>query len=112
MEVDASGEPVRIIGTIATKSGSNLYLTIDSKIQIVAQDALKNYRGAAVVIDPNNAIKYKRKGRCYMKPVGPLMWEHRLIEKMLASMMAHVDKIEKSKKGHYRNASRADQSRC
>jgi hemerythrin-like domain-containing protein len=33
-----------------------------------------------------------------MKPVGPLMWEHRLIEKMLLSMMKHVDKIEKSKK--------------
>jgi hemerythrin-like domain-containing protein len=33
-----------------------------------------------------------------MKPIGPLMWEHRLIEKMLASMMRHVDQIEKSKK--------------
>jgi hemerythrin-like domain-containing protein len=33
-----------------------------------------------------------------MKPIGPLMWEHRLIEKMLVSMMKHVDKIEKSKK--------------
>jgi hemerythrin-like domain-containing protein len=33
-----------------------------------------------------------------MQPVGPLMWEHRLIEKMLASMLALVDKIEKSKK--------------
>jgi hemerythrin-like domain-containing protein len=33
-----------------------------------------------------------------MKPIGPLMWEHRLIEKMLASMMKHVDKIEKSGK--------------
>jgi hemerythrin-like domain-containing protein len=33
-----------------------------------------------------------------MKPIGPLMWEHRLIEKMLTAMMKHVDKIEKSKK--------------
>ena len=33
-----------------------------------------------------------------MQPIGPLMWEHRLIEKMLASMMKHVDKIEKNKK--------------
>ena len=33
-----------------------------------------------------------------MKPVGPLMREHRLIEKMLVSMMTHVDKIEKSNK--------------
>lgn len=33
-----------------------------------------------------------------MKPIGPLMWEHRLIEKMLASLMRHIDQIEKSKK--------------
>jgi hemerythrin-like domain-containing protein len=33
-----------------------------------------------------------------MKPIGPLMWEHRLIEKMLASMMRHIDQVEKSKK--------------
>jgi hemerythrin-like domain-containing protein len=33
-----------------------------------------------------------------MKPIGPLMWEHRLIEKMLVSMLRHVDQIEKSKK--------------
>ncbi|KQC08561.1 MAG: hypothetical protein APR62_04545 [Smithella sp. SDB] len=32
-----------------------------------------------------------------MKPIGPLMWEHRLIEKMLSSMMRHIDNIEKSK---------------
>jgi hemerythrin-like domain-containing protein len=33
-----------------------------------------------------------------MKPIGPLMWEHRLIEKMLVSLTKHIDKIEKSKK--------------
>jgi hemerythrin-like domain-containing protein len=33
-----------------------------------------------------------------MKPIGPLMWEHRLIEKMLASFLRHIDNIEKSKK--------------
>jgi len=33
-----------------------------------------------------------------MKPIGPLMWEHRLIEKMLASMMRHIDQVEKTKK--------------
>lgn len=33
-----------------------------------------------------------------MKPIGPLMWEHRLIEKMLASFMRHIDKAEKTKK--------------
>jgi hemerythrin-like domain-containing protein len=33
-----------------------------------------------------------------MKPIGPLMWEHRLIEKMLGQVMRHIDQIEKSKK--------------
>ena len=33
-----------------------------------------------------------------MKPIGPLMWEHRLIEKMLSSMMRHIDNIEKTGK--------------
>ena len=33
-----------------------------------------------------------------MKPIGPLMWEHRLIEKMLSSMMRHIDQVEKSKR--------------
>jgi len=37
-------------------------------------------------------------GGGYMKPVGPLMWEHRLIEKMLVSMMTQIDTIEKSSK--------------
>lgn len=32
-----------------------------------------------------------------MKPIGPLMWEHKLIEKMLASFMRHIDKAEKNK---------------
>jgi len=33
-----------------------------------------------------------------MKPIGPLMWEHRLIEKMLVAMMHHMDKAEADKK--------------
>jgi hemerythrin-like domain-containing protein len=39
-----------------------------------------------------------REGGLLMKPIGPLMWEHRLIEKMLSSMMRHIDQIEKAKK--------------
>jgi len=33
-----------------------------------------------------------------MKPIGPLMWEHRLIEKMLSHMMRHMDQAETDKK--------------
>ena len=35
-----------------------------------------------------------------MKPIGPLMWEHRLIEKMLGVMMRHMDRAESEKKIH------------
>jgi len=31
-----------------------------------------------------------------MKPIGPLMWEHRLIEKMLSAMMRHIDRMEQT----------------
>jgi len=45
-------------------------------------------------------MKYRKfkKGDRTMKPIGPLMWEHRLIEKMLASMMRHMDHVEKTRK--------------
>jgi hemerythrin-like domain-containing protein len=33
-----------------------------------------------------------------MKPIGHLMWRYRLIEKILASLSARIDKIEKNKK--------------
>lgn len=33
-----------------------------------------------------------------MKLIGPLMWEHRLIEKMLGAMMHHMDRAEANKK--------------
>ena len=33
-----------------------------------------------------------------MKPIGPLMREHRLIEKMLSSVMRHIDQAEKNRK--------------
>jgi hemerythrin-like domain-containing protein len=35
-----------------------------------------------------------------MKPIGPLMWEHRLIEKMLGAMMRHMDRAEVDKIVH------------
>jgi len=33
-----------------------------------------------------------------MKPIGPLMWEHRLIEKMLEAVLRHMDRAESEKK--------------
>lgn len=51
-ENDASGEPVRILKEITPAPGKNLYLTIDSQLQIAAENALKGHRGAVVAIQP------------------------------------------------------------
>lgn len=53
-ENDASGEPVRILNQSKPLPGKNLYLTIDSQLQIAAENAMKGLRGAMIVINPNN----------------------------------------------------------
>jgi penicillin-binding protein 2 len=52
VENDASGESVRIIKQTNPVPGKDLYLTIDSSLQKVAEDALKGYRGAIIAIQP------------------------------------------------------------
>ena len=54
VEVDASGRAVRSLSRSAPLSGNNLMLTLDAKLQEIAEQAFGNYRGALVAIDPNN----------------------------------------------------------
>ncbi|CAH1385632.1 penicillin-binding protein 2 [Candidatus Nitrotoga sp. M5] len=54
VEVDADGREVRVLSRTPPVSGSNLILTIDAKLQEVAEQAFGNYRGALVAIDPSN----------------------------------------------------------
>jgi penicillin-binding protein 2 len=54
VEVDAGGGPVRVLSRTAPQSGSNLMLTLDAKLQEVAEQAFGDYRGALVAIDPSN----------------------------------------------------------
>jgi penicillin-binding protein 2 len=54
VEVDAGGRAVRALSRIAPKSGNTLVLTLDAKLQEVAEQAFGNYRGALVAIDPTN----------------------------------------------------------
>lgn len=42
VEVNASGRPTSELGEVEPKAGSDLYLTIDTKLQKVAEDALKD----------------------------------------------------------------------
>jgi penicillin-binding protein 2 len=54
VEVDAGGRAVRVLSRTAPLSGNNLVLTLDAKLQEVAEQAFGDYRGALVAIDPTN----------------------------------------------------------
>ncbi len=54
VEVDAGGRAVRMLSHTAPVSGNTLVLSIDSKLQEIAEQSFGNYRGALVAIDPNN----------------------------------------------------------
>ncbi len=54
VEVDSAGRAVRMLSHTAPVSGNNLVLSIDAKLQEIAEQAFGDYRGALVAIDPNN----------------------------------------------------------
>ncbi|RUR10276.1 penicillin-binding protein 2 [Legionella sp. km772] len=54
VETDVSGRTLRVINKIPPHSGAKLYLSIDLRLQQAAYEALKDKRGAAVVIDSHN----------------------------------------------------------
>ena len=54
VEVDAGGRGVRVLSKTPPKSGKTLTLTMDIKLQEIAEQAFANFRGALVAIDPNN----------------------------------------------------------
>ncbi len=54
VETDANGRTVRVLKTTPPTPGSNLYLTIDSGLQIAAEKAMGKWRGSVVAIQPNS----------------------------------------------------------
>ena len=54
VEVNADKRVLRSIKREAPTAGSNLYLTIDARLQKVAEDAFAGRAGAAIAIDPRN----------------------------------------------------------
>ncbi|MDI6751891.1 MAG: penicillin-binding protein 2 [bacterium] len=54
IETDVNGRMTRILGKKPSVSGANLYLTIDAKIQRVAEQALGKNVGSIVVLDVRN----------------------------------------------------------
>jgi penicillin-binding protein 2 len=53
VEKDASGKPIRTLKEIQGTPGKNIYLTLDSNLQFVAEKTLEHQRGAIVVIQPS-----------------------------------------------------------
>ena len=54
VEVNANGRTLRVLSETPPLQGNNLYLTIDSRLQRVAEEAFGDMTGAVVAIDPNN----------------------------------------------------------
>jgi penicillin-binding protein 2 len=54
VEVDAGGRAVRVLSHTPPIPGNNLTLTLDSKLQAVAEQAFGGRRGSLTAIDPNN----------------------------------------------------------
>ncbi|MDO8412794.1 MAG: penicillin-binding protein 2 [Gallionellaceae bacterium] len=54
VEVDAGARGVRVLSRTPPVSGNSLVLTLDAKLQEVAEKSFGNYRGALIAIDPNN----------------------------------------------------------
>jgi penicillin-binding protein 2 len=54
VETDANGRPLRILKENKPTSGQDIYLTIDSRLQQAASDALGDESGSIVVMNPNN----------------------------------------------------------
>jgi penicillin-binding protein 2 len=53
VEVDAAGRRLKVLSRRPPASGYNLGLTIDKKLQLVAEEQLKDKKGAVVAINPN-----------------------------------------------------------
>ena len=54
VEIDADGQAVRVLSSTPPIPGDNLVLSIDSKMQEIAEKAFGDHRGALVAINPKN----------------------------------------------------------
>lgn len=54
VEVNATGQVVGVLSTVAAQPGQNITLTIDDALQSKAEDMLKGQAGAVVAVDPND----------------------------------------------------------
>ena len=54
VEIDSGGRAIRSLAKSASIAGNNLTLSLDIKLQKIAEEAFGDFRGGLVAIDPNN----------------------------------------------------------
>ncbi|MFZ4790234.1 MAG: penicillin-binding protein 2 [Candidatus Competibacteraceae bacterium] len=54
VETNAEGRPLRVLSRNPPTPGQNIYLSIDIRLQAVAEQVLEGYNGAIVALDPRN----------------------------------------------------------
>jgi penicillin-binding protein 2 len=54
VEVDAAGRQLRVLQEVSSKPGHNLILTLDTRLQQRAENALAGKAGTIIAMDPNN----------------------------------------------------------
>jgi penicillin-binding protein 2 len=54
VETNADGRPLRVLSRTPPTPGQHLHLTIDVRLQAVAEKVLEGYNGAIVALDPRN----------------------------------------------------------
>ena len=76
VEVDAGGRAVRTLSRTPPVSGNNLRLSIDIKLQQVAEAAFGDRRGALVAIDPTTGERARVRQQARLRPE-PVRRRHR-----------------------------------
>ncbi len=54
IEVDARGKVIRLVQRVEPRSGFNLYLTLDTRLQRIAEESFRSRSGALVAINPSS----------------------------------------------------------
>jgi penicillin-binding protein 2 len=81
VEIDAGGRGVRTLASMSPIPGKNLALTLDAKLQAVAERAFGNFRGALVAIEPATGgvlALVSRPGydpNLFVEGIDPASWE-------------------------------------
>jgi penicillin-binding protein 2 len=81
VEIDAGGRAIRSLGRSEPQSGDNLVVTLDLKLQRVAEEAFQEYRGALVALDPKTGevlALVSRPGfdpNLFVDGIDPVNWE-------------------------------------